>query len=306
MFEISEQVILEQSDEFFGVSQISWESSPWKQLSLVNDEEVICLSHAKIFVFSDSVLCFGKVNQNPTSNTVWERQLVWFKDSSQYRTLDTISGERMEFEWNISQDSLHCSWSKKSKSSWMKWANPNNSKDEFSSCRCSTTSYGELQTMKRNVLIIPHLCLCSQKDFQQDVGHSSDLDQRQSGILLTMKDLEENGTKSLNWWWSNSEKADTQFSEPRVRCLEERSEVKNYLYTSVPMRKLLKLFFAQSFRLISSVSTEQSQICVKSTVAVEQEQGVTCCGRSIWATFRGRDTYTFDWDSYTWTSIAEA
>ena len=37
-----------------------------------------------------------------------------------------------------------------------------------------------------------------------------------------MKDLEENGTKSLNWWWSSSEKADTQFSEPRVHCLEER------------------------------------------------------------------------------------
>ena len=32
MFEISEQLILEQSDEIFGVSQISWESSPWKQL----------------------------------------------------------------------------------------------------------------------------------------------------------------------------------------------------------------------------------------------------------------------------------
>ena len=31
MFEISEQLILEQSDEIFGVSQISWESAPWKQ-----------------------------------------------------------------------------------------------------------------------------------------------------------------------------------------------------------------------------------------------------------------------------------
>ena len=70
MFEISEQLIMEQSDEIFGVSQICWESSPWKQLSLVNDEEVISLSHAKAYVFSDSVLCLGKMNQNPTSNTV--------------------------------------------------------------------------------------------------------------------------------------------------------------------------------------------------------------------------------------------
>ena len=69
-----------------------------KQLSLVSDDEVISLSHAKVYVFSDSVLCLGKVNQNPTSNTVWEQQLDWFTDSSQYRTL---------VEWDISQDSLH-------------------------------------------------------------------------------------------------------------------------------------------------------------------------------------------------------
>ena len=66
----SKQMFVEQSDETFGGSQISWESSPWKQLSLVNDEEVISLSHAKAYVFSDSVLCLGKVNQNPISNTV--------------------------------------------------------------------------------------------------------------------------------------------------------------------------------------------------------------------------------------------
>ena len=101
---ISEQLILEQSDEIFGLSQISWEDSPWKPLSLVNDEEVISPSHAKVYVFSDSVLCLGKVNQKPASNTAWEEQLDWFKDSSQYRTLDTIDGEPMKFEWNISQD----------------------------------------------------------------------------------------------------------------------------------------------------------------------------------------------------------
>ena len=101
MFDISEKLTVEQSDEILGVSQISSEDSPWKQFSLVNDEEVIILSHAKVYVFSDSVLCLGKMNQNPTSNTVWEQQLDWFKDSSQYRTLDTIDGEPMEFEWNI-------------------------------------------------------------------------------------------------------------------------------------------------------------------------------------------------------------
>ena len=65
-----------------------------------------------------------------------------------------------------------------------------------------------------------------------------------------------------------SEKADTQFSVPRVHCLEERSKAKvveNYQYTSAPMVIRLKLLFAQLFPSISSVSTEQSQICVKNT-----------------------------------------
>ena len=73
MFETSEQLILEQSDEILGVSRISWESSPWKQLSLVSDKEVTSPSHAKVYVFSDSVLCLGKTNQNPQSNTFWKK-----------------------------------------------------------------------------------------------------------------------------------------------------------------------------------------------------------------------------------------
>ena len=38
----------------------------------------------------------------------------------------------------------------------------------------------------------------------------------------------------------------------------------------------LKLFFAQLFLYISSVFTEQFQICVKNTVAVKQERGDPC------------------------------
>ena len=52
--------------------------------------------------------------------------------------------------------------------------------------------------MNRNVLLMPHLCLDLQKDSQQDVGHSSDLDRKRSGIIFTTKDHKENGTKSMN------------------------------------------------------------------------------------------------------------
>ena len=145
---------------FLECLQSNWEDSSWKQSSLVNDEEVISLSHAKVDVFSDSLLCLGKVNQNPTSNPVWEQKLSWFKDSPQYSTLDTIDGEPMEFERNIFPGFTTLQLVDKVQEFMSKMGDPYNSKDELSSCRCSMTLYGDLETMKRNVLLTPHLCLC--------------------------------------------------------------------------------------------------------------------------------------------------
>ena len=75
MFDISEKLISEQSDEIYGVKTINWEDSSWKYLSLVGDEQVISLLHTKVYVFSDSVLCLGKMNENPQSNICMGRQI---------------------------------------------------------------------------------------------------------------------------------------------------------------------------------------------------------------------------------------
>ena len=101
MFDISEKLITEQSDEICGVNTIYWEDSSWNYLSLVGNEEVISLLHTKDYVFSDSVLCLGKMNENPQSNYAWEDRLTWFKRSPEYRALDKIDAEPMEFEWHI-------------------------------------------------------------------------------------------------------------------------------------------------------------------------------------------------------------
>ena len=81
------------------MSQISWENYPWKQSSLVNGEEVISLSHAKVYVISDSVLCLGKVNQNPYNKYCLETAVgLVQRVHHNGETLDTIDGEPMEFE----------------------------------------------------------------------------------------------------------------------------------------------------------------------------------------------------------------
>ena len=37
----------------------------WKKLSLVDEEESVKLMKAKVYVFSDSVLCVGKIHEYP-------------------------------------------------------------------------------------------------------------------------------------------------------------------------------------------------------------------------------------------------
>ena len=83
MFDISEKLISGESDEIHGVKTTDWEDSSWKYLFLIGDEQVISLQRTKVYVFSDSVFCLGKMNKNPQSNTVWEDMLSWFKSSSQ-------------------------------------------------------------------------------------------------------------------------------------------------------------------------------------------------------------------------------
>ena len=77
MFDISEKLVSEQSDEIYGVKTINSQSSSWKYLSLIGDEQIISLQRTRVYVFSDSVLCLGKMNENPRSNIAWEERLEW-------------------------------------------------------------------------------------------------------------------------------------------------------------------------------------------------------------------------------------
>ena len=114
MFDISAKLGSEQ-DEIYGVETIGWENYSWKYLSLSDDERVISLQRTKVYVFSDSVLCLGKIHESSQSYDAWEDRLGRFKSSLEYRNFDRIDGEPMEFEWNISQDSTRCNSVKKSK-----------------------------------------------------------------------------------------------------------------------------------------------------------------------------------------------
>ena len=108
MFDISAKLVTEQ-DEISNVDTIRLDKHSWKYLSLIGDETIINLQRAKVYVFSDSVLCHGKIYQHPNSNESWRERIEWITSSQSYRDFDGISGEPTEFEWNISQYSPRCS-----------------------------------------------------------------------------------------------------------------------------------------------------------------------------------------------------
>ena len=75
----------------------------WIRLSLIDDEIVINLQRTKVYVFSDSLWCLGRVLQHPDSNEAWKSRVTGIQSGKSSRDYDGIDGEPTEFEWNIFQ-----------------------------------------------------------------------------------------------------------------------------------------------------------------------------------------------------------
>ena len=100
MFDITAKLVNDQ-DEINGLVKIHWEKNSWRQLSLIGDETVINLQRTKVYVFSDSVLCLGRILQHPDSNEAWKNRIAGVMVEKSCRDFDGIDGEPTEFVWNI-------------------------------------------------------------------------------------------------------------------------------------------------------------------------------------------------------------
>ena len=95
-------------------------------------------------------------------------------------------------------------------------------------------------------------------DFQQEDGHSSDLDQKRSGILSVKIVHKENGAKRLKGCCWNWKKVIVQFSALQAQCPEVDSKAKdmeNCRYTMQPIWKRLNLshkYFCKSAQSLRS------------------------------------------------------
>ena len=100
MFDITAQMI-HNDEEIYCLDKIEYQRNTWTQLSLINDPVVIGLQSAKVYVFSDSVLCLGKVLQHPECNEAWKDRVAGVRTEKNYSDFDDVKGESAEFAWNI-------------------------------------------------------------------------------------------------------------------------------------------------------------------------------------------------------------
>ena len=247
MFDISAKLVSEQ-EEISGLDTIGWENHSWKYLSLIGDERIINLQRTKVYVFSDSVLCLGKIFENPESNDAWEQRLGWIKSSQNYRHFDRIDGEPMEFEWNIFPGFNTLQFS-----------------DEVKKLLYRLGETPEHFTGKILFMSMFNDNSCGTKDNEKECLASARLVSlyarrfgkgqwsfigpvlKRSGTLSKKTVHKEFGTKLQKGYCWNSLRANVQFSALRLHCPEVNSKAKdmvNCLYTLQPTRKRLRLFFA--------------------------------------------------------------
>ena len=101
MFDVTAQLVNNQ-DEINGLDKILYGKNSWTRLSII-DDEIINLQRTKVYVFSDSVLCLGKVLQHPESNEAWKNRVAGIRSEKSCRDCGAVNGESTEFECNIFQ-----------------------------------------------------------------------------------------------------------------------------------------------------------------------------------------------------------
>ena len=259
MFDISAKLVSEQ-DEIFKVDTIPWEKHSWKYLSLTGDETIINLQRAKVYVFSDSVLCLGRIHQYRMSNEAWQDRIGWITTNQSYRDYDGISGEPTEFEWNIFAGVTTLQLYGKVTDLLSKLAGRILFMSMFNDISCDKKDDEEECLAKCSTRIF----VC--KKF--GIGQWSFIG---PGSEKKWYSMEENSPQGI--WDHIADKMLLEFAESgrpifRATTPLSRSNLKSKGHGKLSIHftadtQQLKLFFAQLFLPISSVFTEQLQICVK-------------------------------------------
>ena len=226
----------------------------------IGEEIVINLQRTKVFVFSDSVLCLGKVLQHPESNEAWKNRVAGVRAERSYRDYDAINGESTEFEWNIFPGCTTLQVCGKVNDLL---SDLGETPETFTGRILFMSMFNDIscdrKARKKNVWQMPESSKYLQRNLVLDNGHLLDQVLKRSGILQRTVHKEPGTTLRSKCCWI-LQKADILLYVQRVYCPGVNSRAKdmeNCRDTSLQMSTQLIQFIALFFLSISSVSTEQ-------------------------------------------------
>ena len=106
LFNVTKTLIMDNT-EIRNLTCVDCEAPTWTIPTFLNDQAVQ-LAKAKVYVYSDSVLCLGKIYT--TGQAIGQRkgQVATFRvENNSFNEILELDGEPIELEWKKFQDSQH-------------------------------------------------------------------------------------------------------------------------------------------------------------------------------------------------------
>ena len=89
---------IREQKEITGASTKGFKDATWMSTSLLC-EKAYQITNAKADVFSDSVLCAGKMGHDPIAT--WKSKMKWHSENNHFKGTNRTDGMLAEFEWQI-------------------------------------------------------------------------------------------------------------------------------------------------------------------------------------------------------------
>ena len=234
------------------------------------------VSHANVYVFWDSVWLSWKDERERPIKYFLGRQVDVVHEFITIQSFGTIDGEPMEFEWNISQDSPHCSSATKSKSSCQKWAKQ---PVKLTGCIIFMTMFNDIswwsedndQEFELGAKLVSVYARRFSPGRWSFLGPGSEKKWHSTHEKLTPRRMGQRRRDDDQIQWKRTHSLPIHESIVSRNAQEQRRW--KIINTSSLMSDTIETFFEQLFLFISSVFTEQSQICVKNTKLAMLEHG---------------------------------
>ena len=234
-------------------------SLDWKQLvgRIIHGNTCLWLVMNKSSVFSAQkstyfqiLYCF-LVRYTRTPNRTLHGNKDWSgsKVHQEYRTLDRLDGEQMEFEWNIFPGFNTLQLSQEVQELLLRLSE---TPENFTGRIIFMSMFNDISWRSRDnmkecessaqlVSLLAKRFGARQWSF---IGPGSE----KKWYSISEDSPQGEWDKMAEKWWWHTQKADTQSFEPRAHCpevLQKAKAVKNCRFTIAPIRKRLQLFFAQ-------------------------------------------------------------